>query len=416
MTSRWLPDAEFDPHPRLTWLLEVCCDLVISRLYRIKALYPSGYRLDPGTLVVSNHRRDVDVPILASVLCQREGLRLRQPLPFFAGREDLFRRDFLGEYLHAWPRPLQRALGRLPVTWFFRTLRVRPIRRVREFSLSEAFSELASTGNRARWLNQRGRHEMTTNHCDDPDSRGKPPERRAWGLRRLRGEAREAIEPAFRATVATQLQHFVSLLDAGRSVYLAPEGRNSRDGRFGRIRAGAWHLAQRATTRPPILPIALSYDALRAGRLRAIVHVGTPLTGYSVDTRGGFDTMLETQIRKLYLLNPSHLASRFLLAGPTEFSSDDFAHWMVGARNQLVAAGLGLAPTLVQADITVLAAERLAWLDRAGLVTRTASGWHNICPRDARPSWRTLAGTVRYCDNALADHLAALTPGLTLQP
>lgn len=416
MIPQWLPDAELDPHPRLTWLAECCFDLVIRRLYRIDAHYPPDYHLAPGTLVVSNHRRDIDVPLLASVLCRRSGLRPEQPLPFFAGREDLFRRDFLSEYLHAWPRPLQLALGRIPLAWLFRAMRVEPIRRVREFSLTEAFSQLRNPDDTAHWLNGRGRLERMNGTRNNPGRHGKPMERRPWGLRRLRGEARQALDPEFRATVATQLERFVTLLDAGRIVYLAPEGANSRDGRLGRIRAGAWELVQRAAVTPPILPLALSYDALRAGRLRAVIRMGTPMIRYATDQRGRFDAMLRTQIRRLFPVNPSHLVSCFLVHGPTTFTTDDFAHWLGHARHQLSATRCSLDPEYAHADLAHLAIKRLKWLCRAKLIARTQGGWRNNWPQDTQPSWRSPAGTVRYCDNALADHLQALAPELTLRP
>lgn len=416
MTFKWLPDAELDPHPRLTWFAECCCDVALSALYRIEAIYPPDYRLAPGTLVLSNHQRDADVPILGPVLCRREGLRLNWPLPFFASREDLFRPDFLSEYLHSWPRPLQRLLLKLPLAWFFRVMRVEPLRRVREFTLAEAFSELTVGDDKVCWLNDRGRYEMAANDGDFPDVRGQSPARRAWGLRRLHGQARETLGPEFRATVDTHLERFVDLLDAGRVVYLAPEGRNSRNGRFGRIRAGAWELAQRAAAPPPILPVALSYDPLQSGRLRALVHVGTALDAYSTTSRGRFDDMLELAIRRLYPLNASHLISRFLVAGSETFTTDDFSRWLGHARDELTAAGFPLDPQLARGEVCALAAKRLGWLQRKALVEPTPAGWSNRWPHDALPGWRSPSAIVRYCDNALDDHLRALAPELNLSP
>lgn len=416
MSFQWLPDAELDAHPRLTWLAEYIFDLAISRVYDIEAQYPADYNLAPGTLVVSNHRRDIDAPILASVLCRRKGLRFDQPLPFFASREDLFRQDFLSEYLHAWPRPLQRLLGRIPLGWFFNAMRVKPIRRVREFSLSEAFSELPNQQEKAQLLNARGRHEWATGERNNPGRPGKPPNRRAWGLRRLHGRARQRLQPDFRATITTQLEYFAELLDAGRLVYLAPEGANSRDGRFNRLRAGTWELVQRAAQAPPIQPLALSYDALRAGRLRTVVRVGTPLKAYPMDSRGDFDTLLKIQIRKLFPINTSHLISRFLAWGPATFSTHEFADWLEYARHQIVATDSAVDLELTNSDINILAKARLEWLQGSGLISHTQSGWRNDWPVDSEPSWRTPAEIIRYCDNALDDHLRALAPNLLLHP
>lgn len=415
MTFRWLPDAELDPHPCRTWIGACCFDLVVTALYRLRLIYPPDYQLVPGMLVVSNHRRDADVPLLASALCQRKGLRLRWPLPFWASREDLFHRGFLREYLHTWPRPLRIAVGWIPLARLLYAMRVEPLRRVREFTLAEAFADLAATDDGMHCLNRRGRQELSASDAA-LGAAANSPMHRVWGLRRLHGSARATLAPGFRATIDAQLARFADLLDAGRIVYFAPEGTVSQDGRFGRLRAGTWLLVQRTTAQPPILPVALSYDALQAGRLRAIIHVGTPMTAYCAHDRRRFDGMLEKQIRRLYPLNASHLASRYLVAGPATFTRAELACWFAHAREWLAAAGCMLDPHLARADADVLAGRRLGWLRRQQLVTRTQAGWRNCWPRAARAGWHSAAATVRYYDNALQDHLQALSAGLELRP
>src|SRR5699024_4803142 len=165
-----------------------------------------------------------------------------------------------------------------------------------------------------------------------------------------------------------------------------------------------------------ILPLTLSYDALQRGRLHAIVHVGTPLHAYAADDRGAFDSMLETQIRRRYPFNASHLISRFLVAGPEAFTTANFGRWLAHARERLATAGLMLDPRLAASPIDTLATQRLAWLQRAGLIAHTNRGWRNDWPAATPPSWRSPAAIVRYCDNALEDYQQALAPGLMLQP
>ena len=161
MPFKWLPDADLDPHPRLTWLVECCFDLTVLALFRKEEIVPADFRLDPGTLVVSNHQRDADVPILTTVLCRREGFYIRRPLPFYATREDIFRPGFLADFLAHWPRPLPALLGRIPLRWLFRIVRAEPMRRVREFTLVETLAALRAGGFAdaapATVLNRRGR-------------------------------------------------------------------------------------------------------------------------------------------------------------------------------------------------------------------------------------------------------------------
>ncbi len=412
MTFSWLPDSDFDPHPRLTWFTECCFDWTVHVLYRKEVIVPPGYRLDPGTLVVSNHQRDADIPVLTTVLCRREGLYLRWPMPFYASREGLLRRGFLAEHMSHWPRPLRALLGTISIAWFFRIIRVEPLRRVPEYTLNEAFADLNlhSGSARAAALNTRGRRETAAQQSRGHGARDVYT--RFWGLRRLNAEARKALAPGFRATIAAQLTGFAEHLDAGRVVYFAPEGTISRNGRFGRIRAGVWLLTRLAVTPPPILPTALSYDPLGPGRLRIIVRVGTPLREYDRTDRGRFDAALKKEIRTLYPVNASHLVSRFLVAGPETFTAEDFAQWFARALAAVTDGGFTTDPLLSRSAPAALAGERLAWLARKGLIERDGKAWRKRRVHDAVPGWRRPADIVRYFDNALADLTGALAPTL----
>lgn len=424
--SSWVPDAHLDPHPRLAWLLEHGFDLAVRALYRKHELVAADYALEPGTLVVSNHQRDGDVPIIATTLCRREGLRFRCPLPFCAGREDMLRPGFLRDLLAHWPTPLPSLLGRVPLGWLFRLTRVLPIRRVREFTFGEALSACAAGPQDPeppeRVLNLRGRREVSARLGSAPariESLIADPvladlRRANWGLRKLSRRARAAIAPGFRAAIEAQLAQFAHLLDAGRIVYLAPEGANSENGRLRRMRDGAWRICRLAVAAPAVLPVALSYDPIRAGRLRAVVRIGSPLRGLDLSDRRKFDATLRHEILKLCPVTPSHLASRFLVAGPARFTTHDLCDWLDHAARAVADAGLTLDPLLARgARLQALAAGRLAWLARKRLVRRDGPWWRNRWPQGAAPEWQTPAGVVRYLDNALGDlasefpHLAA---------
>jgi hypothetical protein len=253
MSFDWLSDAELDPHPPFTWLTACCFDLAVRAVVRNAEIIPPDFRLVPGTLVVSNHLRDCDVPVLTAALCRRRGLRMLNPLPFCAAREDLFRRGFVGDLLSTWPRPLTWLLGRVPLEGLFRILRVQPIRRIREFTLVETLSAVRAAG----FANAdprdifcvRGQREIIGQlgslpaRVDAIDAERLGSLRLAhWGLRRLRPSVLRALGPGFRATISGQIGRLVELISTGRVVYLAPEGVTSRNGHFGCLRAGAWEV------------------------------------------------------------------------------------------------------------------------------------------------------------------------------
>ncbi|MGH8282383.1 MAG: hypothetical protein ACRESE_00865 [Gammaproteobacteria bacterium] len=414
MSFSWLPDAKLDPHPRRTWLVECCFDLAVLALYRREAIWPPGFRLAPGTLIISNHQRDADVPILATALCQREGVHFHQPLPFFAAREDLFRRGFLAEYAFGWPRFLQAPLGAISLGWLFRIARCEPMRRLREFTLAETLDVLSEVGfdqaDPMTVFNARGRCEITAvlgklprHVCDINPRRLGQLRLSHWGLRRLRVATFRVVKPAFHATIAAQLQRFASVLDAGRSLYFAPEGVISTSGKFGRIRAGARQACRLASAPPQVLPIALSYDALGPGRPRIIINVGERGHAPDPSRQESFAASLRHVILKLYIVTPSHLIAKFLVAGPAQFTTQAFAEWLHHGAATITSTGFMLDPLFSQRPVENLASERLRWLVRKGLIAREATGWHNCWPRDATPGWRKPANVVPYLAAALDD-------------
>lgn len=427
MPFKWLPDAELDPHPRLTWLTECCFDLTVMALYRKEEILPEGYRLEPGTLVVSNHQRDSDVPVLTTVICRREGFNIRFPLPFYATREDIFRRGFLRDLLTeaGWPRPAAKLLGRVPLRWLFRIVRARPMRRVREFTFGETLAALleaglgdASPGEVLRASTLR-RIETRLGHVPASvagvaRARLGPMRLEEWGLRRLRLAIVRRLGAAFRAAVAGHLDEFARLLDAGRVVYFAPEGTISETGRMRRIRRGAWAVLERARNTPPVRPLALSYDPLGPGRLRVVVQVGETLDVEGVRNASSFNSALRRQLLSLCAVTPSHIISRYLHRGPESFSFEGFSRWFASAAEAVQASPLSVDPVLARRDPRGIARERFDWLVRRRLLRRHGSGWQNGRSRDAAPGWHHPDNTVTYLDAGFED-LLTLAPSLAAE-
>jgi hypothetical protein len=422
MSFNWLSDAELDPHPPFTWLTACCFDLAVRAVVRNAEIIPPDFRLVPGTLVVSNHLRDCDVPVLTAVLCRRRGLRILNPLPFCAGREDLFRRGFVRDLLQTWPRPVTWVLGRVPLGGLFRILRVQPIRRIREFTFGETLAALRAAGfggaKPEDVLCARGLRELAAvldalpSRIDAVDETRLGRLRLAhWGLRRLRVGVLRALAPAFRATISGQIGRLVELISTGRVVYLAPEGVTSRSGRFGGVRAGAWQVYRRCANPPPVLPVALSYDPLCSGRTRAIVAIGKTLPSIDAACRRDFDARLRVEILRLSAVTCSHLASRFIVVGPRQFTTQRFARWLRHAGRAAQQAGLTLDPLLRYETPDELADKRLAWLARRDLIAPAGAGWRNRWPAGVEPAWATPASVVSYLHNAL-DDLATLDSGL----
>lgn len=425
MAFRWLPDSEQYAHPRLSWVIEFAFDVVLDRMFRVEHDVPPDFMPPPGALVVSNHLRDSDAPILGTLLYRRKGLHMHGRLPFFAMREDLFQKGALANLLYACPRPVNRLLRLIPLMWLFHSVRTMPMRRLREFTWHDTLRELVRAGlgpdSPLDVFNARGQRELKDcletlpDRVDaiNPWQLGRM-RVEYWGLRRLSLSVLRRLAPDFRATITQQLQDFARLLDAGHNVYFAAEGHVSPKGRFGRIRAGTWQLGRMTASPVPLLPFTLSYDPLGPGRTRVIVRMGDMLDNPDVDNSAAFADQVRTALVARRVVTPSHLLARFLCECSTPFAARELVAWMEHAKAATRDAGLELDPLFERMSLQALVDERLRWLRRKHLVGRANGGWHNRWESDTPPGWLNPAGVVRYLANALAD----FAPGLvrTLSP
>jgi len=103
-----------------------------------------------------------------------------------------------------------------------------------------------------------------------------------WG-RGLRAAEFVEVDRGNHARAVQSIEFAAKLLRDGVSIYLAPEGTRSRDGKIGPLKKGGFHLARE--TRAPIVPVAIrgTIDILpRGGRVmqtrRAVrVTIGAPI-------------------------------------------------------------------------------------------------------------------------------------------
>ena len=75
-----------------------------------------------------------------------------------------------------------------------------------------------------------------------------------WG-RGLRAAEFVEVDRRNHARAVQSIEHAAQLLRSGVSIWMAPEGTRSRDGRIGKLKKGGFHLAKE--TRTPIVPVAI---------------------------------------------------------------------------------------------------------------------------------------------------------------
>lgn len=103
-----------------------------------------------------------------------------------------------------------------------------------------------------------------------------------WG-RSLRAAEFIEVDRSHHTRAVQSIEHASRLLRDGVSIYLAPEGTRSTDGRIGKLKKGGFHLA--LGTGAPIVPVAIrgTIDILpRGGKVmrsgqRVSVQIGRPI-------------------------------------------------------------------------------------------------------------------------------------------
>lgn len=112
-----------------------------------------------------------------------------------------------------------------------------------------------------------------------------------WG-RALRAAEFIEVDRANHVRAVESIERAEQLIRDGVSVYLAPEGTRSRDGRIGPLKKGGFHLAKNTGT--PIVPVAIrgTIDVLPRGGLRmhpnkrVEVTIGAPIAVVDRDIDG----------------------------------------------------------------------------------------------------------------------------------
>jgi hypothetical protein len=366
----------------------------------------------PATLVLFNHLRDADPPIVANALFGgRALLAPGRTVPAFVARDDMFRPGFLARYLPNLPAPLRWALARLDLRPVFSVLRAYPIRRVAEYTLREALEDvLLVLGNAPleRVLREgcREQFERRAPRAGAGPTHGPLCVRDALsdrygellsqtdGFHKLTRGCFAALKPFEESVIESQLGRLVRALEGGAIVQMAPEGAISLGGQFGRVRGGLQELLEHTGRQVRVLPVGISYDFLMSGRVRAFVGVGPELAGDELKRLRPQE--LSGRVTRAILaqntVTASHLASALCLrvgAGGV-FTLDRLLEHVEAGAARWAAVGVGVDPRLLDGE----ARERqvgavVRYMARKGLLVPLGDGSYRLPPAaDACPRRR----------------------------
>ena len=380
-------------------------------------------RIDPGrpALLVTNHRRDSDGPLVGSLLLHREGLRFRGPLPHFVAREDLFHRGFLRRYLTSWPGWARELLAPIGPGRLLRGLNVHPMRRFPEQTLGEVLADVrAECGDlpltevlRPGWVE---RFRALGPGAEGPLRVGEALGRRyrplldtPFGLRRLTLHGFRRIKPRQRRVVEGQVGEVVARLNDGSPVHLVPEGGVSPHGGRTRVREALHRFLAVSDPRTAVLPLGISHDDLTTGRPRAFLAVGEELSELEGVERREREERVIRAIRARTTVTVSQIAAARILelgSAGSPVTPDGLEAHVRSEAERLGARGAPLDPLLT--DPGARPARVTAFLrfgERHGLLRPEADGYRILAGRLAKPDpWRP-EGRVPYAANEYAELL-----------
>lgn len=257
-------------------------------VFRVETIGGEGLHLQPGTIIVSTHRADTDVPVICPSLYARARLwRRRAVRPHFAAREDVFERSFFACAPSRLPLVARRVLFPLSIGPILTRLPMHPVAHpsVNEIRLGQALRQLqpdtpldgvlphgVATALRARSRDHgpRTAAEAVTSAYADV----------LWRVVRRDELSHPVFDDIWRrrtAVAAGDLRRLVEIVRTGKALFLFPEGRPSPDGAVGPLRGGLSALVRRGLP-SVILPLGVAYDPLTRGRPRAFVAFGEPVS------------------------------------------------------------------------------------------------------------------------------------------
>ena len=263
--------------------------------FRVTTVGPERLDLRPGTLIVSTHRRETDVPVVAPPIYFRAGVwRRRRELErlSFAARNDMFLRGFFAGFPPSLPPRARRLLYPIGVGRMLPLVHVHPLRSASVARLGEALREREEAS-----LDELLPGDLSAASRSRAAACGRPRPVAARDV--LRGEYADLLWRAVSrgdlpascldgfwsrrtAQAAADFRALVELVRAGGILVVFPEGRPSQDGEIGPVQRGLASLVRRA--RPSSLqPVAPAYDPLTRGRTRAVVSLGQPLVPPATD-------------------------------------------------------------------------------------------------------------------------------------
>ena len=326
----------------------------------------NNYTGSPSTLVVSNHKRDLDMLVIAPALHFGDSFPRSLVRPYFAARDDEFAPSFLATYYNL-PQWLNRIiLYKLDISPVMYAFRAYPMRQahaattnqaLRETLLMEGNAELGKVAQES-WL------QRSADSLEIPIDRLKSMTIRdlmSWRyLKILRQKADSSMLQGnlcrrmrlFQGrAIRKQLEYFAELLSQGKTLFLAPEGELSSDGMFCPIRGSHHRLIKMSRRTVKILPMNISYDFMTTGRMKVFLNIGREIPDMKELSKAELELRVKDSLLKLAVVTMSQIGSyslyREAAQGNDILIEENWQQQLVNLAQKTEEVGLGVDKALL---------------------------------------------------------------------
>jgi 1-acyl-sn-glycerol-3-phosphate acyltransferase len=308
--------------------LAVTFYVLFRAVFHIEVNGIDNYTASPATFITINHKRDLDVPVMASTLHVRKVPFSDRRRMHFIAREDIFQTGyltghftffgFLGPLVHRINlTPIMILLRAHPISHLVRQ-RIGPL--IREIDRTEPGTRIGEvfTGDGVAAVKA-----MLDGHS--PEDVGSVTVSEFLGypfrtlhqepvdIRLLKSDYERRLRLITLHKVREQLRDIVQVLDNGEICMLAPEGQISMDGRFWPVKSGLFRLVSMADADVRILPVNTTYDFMTAGRMRIFIKIGEEITNVKSLNKLELERTVQKSIVTLGTVTMSHMGSAFLV-------------------------------------------------------------------------------------------------------
>ena len=317
----------------------------IRFISKVEIIGLENYTGSPSTLVITNHKRDLDMLVIGPTL--HFGDRFPHPLvrPYFVAREDEFAPSFLATYYNL-PQWLNRMiLYKLDISPVMYAFRAYPMRQAHVFTTNQALREVLQLEGNAE-LGTVVQESWLRNSADllgIPINRLKSMSIKDFmnwrSLKVLRQKADSSMLQKslcrrmrlFQGRVIRrQLEYFANLLNRGKTVFLAPEGELSPDGKLCPLRGSLHRLVKMSREEVKILPMNISYDFMTTGRLKIFLNIGREIPDTKGLAKADLDRQVKDSLLKLSVVTMSQIGSYSLYREATRGSSGFSSNVLLG--------------------------------------------------------------------------------------